>query len=74
MILAKNSNGRQTNSEDKPGRAGLILGWMTTLISHYAFFFPLVLKHRKRVHFRNVIQALAVNVDRISPGPFFSGL
>ena len=38
MILAKNSNGRQTNSEDKPGRAGLVLGWMTTLISHYVFF------------------------------------
>ena len=25
-ILAKNNDGRQTNSEVKPGRAGLVLG------------------------------------------------
>ena len=31
-ILAKNSDGRQTNSEFKPGQAGLVLGWVTTFI------------------------------------------
>ena len=29
-ILAKNSDGRQTSSEVKPGRVGLVLGWVTT--------------------------------------------
>ena len=29
-ILAKNNDGRQTSSEVKPGRAGLVLGWVTT--------------------------------------------
>ena len=29
-ILAKSSDGRQTSSEVKPGRAGLVLGWVTT--------------------------------------------
>ena len=33
------------------------------------------LKHSKSVQFRNnLTHAFAVNVDRISPGPFFSGL
>ena len=29
-ILAKNSDGRQTRSEIKPGQAGLVLGWVPT--------------------------------------------
>ena len=29
-ILAKNSNGRQISSEDKPRQVGLVLGWVTT--------------------------------------------
>ena len=29
-ILAKNSGGRQTSSEVKPGWAGLVLGWVPT--------------------------------------------
>ena len=40
------------------------------LISHH--YFSLVLKHRKSMHFRNVLQfthTLAVNVDQVSPGP-----
>ena len=28
--LAKNSDGRQTSAEVKPGWAGLVLGWVTT--------------------------------------------
>ena len=68
-ILAKNNDRRQTSSEVKSGLAGLVLGWMpsrcTDLIIFYilskSFFshyhsFSLVLKHRKSVHLRNVIQ------------------
>ena len=29
-ILAKNNDGRQTSSEVKPGREGLVLGWVPT--------------------------------------------
>ena len=40
--LAKNSDGRQTNSEVKPCRAGLVLGWVTTF-KHKLFCWSLFL-------------------------------
>ena len=54
-----------SSSDVKPGRAGLVLGWVTTFKQKRSFFshyhsFSLVLKHRKSVHFRNVIQSYAV--------------
>ena len=53
-ILAKNSDGRQTSSEVKPN---LFLNYLSkSFLSHYHSF-SLVLKHRKSVHFRNVIQS-----------------
>ena len=69
-ILAKNNGGRQTSSEVKLGRVGLVLGWvppsnrsrvvLQVLFSKSIFFshyhsFSLVLKHTKSVHLRNFI-------------------
>ena len=79
-ILAKNSDGRQTSSEFKPGWVGLVT-WMvdhlqrdeklccafssgSNYFSHYHSF-SLVLKHRKRVHFWNVTLSVDTRLPQL---------